>query len=399
MLLPSTSRAWIEGWGMQVQSLERRTYRLLNIDLILVVGVAGLVILGLVMVKSASYGFALGEGSVYEGQPDYFLNRQAVFAAMGTAIAIGLTLIDYRYWKRWALWIMVASVSMLVGVLVLAYVKGDVGETARWLLKGSIQPVEVARIGVMIYIAAWVASRREQLQTTLPGLFAFGLVLGGVAGLVLLQPDFSTTLILIITATLMFFAGGATVKQMLILVVTGLPVAYLMVRMEPYRYDRLLTWLDGPFSDPTGEGLQLVQALIALNRGGLFGVGLGQSEQKFAVYAPHTDSIFAIIGEELGLVGGVVVVALYVLCTWRGLRIAWHAPDTYGRLLAIGLTVWISVQAIIHMGVITASVPFTGTVLPLVSYGGSSLVTTMAGVGLLLSISRHSGESEAEGAA
>jgi len=383
---------------MRVQALERRTYRLLRTDLVLVAVVAGLLILGLVMVKSASFGFALAEGSAYEGQPNFFLNRQAAFAAVGIVGAIVLAWIDYRFWQRWALWIMVASVGLLAMVLIVAYSKGDAGETARWLREGSIQPVELARIGIMIYIAAWVASRREQLQSTLPGLFAFGAVLGAVAGLILLQPDFSTTLILVITVTVMFFAGGATIKQMIILAVTGLPVAYLMVRVEPYRYDRLLSWLDGPFSDPTGEGLQLVQSLIALSRGGLFGVGLGQSEQKFAVYAPHTDGIFAIIGEELGLVGGLGVIVLYGLWTWRGLRIAWHAPDTYGRLLAVGLTTWVAVQATTHIGVITASVPFTGTVLPLVSYGGSSLITTVAAVGLLLSISRHSGQPDAGGA-
>ena len=211
-----------------------------------------------------------------------------------------------------------------------------------------------------------------------------------------MQPDFSTVVILVLTATTMLFAAGASMRQMIILLGVGLLATYVMIRVAAYRNDRLTLWLMGPFSDPTGEGMQLVQSLVALNRGGWFGVGLGQSQQKFNVYAPHTDGIFSIVCEELGILGALAIVGLYGLWTWRGLRIAWHARDVYGRILAVGLTTWVTFQAAVHIGVLTATVPFTGTVLPFVSYGGSSLSSSILSAGLLLSISRDSGAPEEE---
>jgi cell division protein FtsW len=162
----------------------------------------------------------------------------------------------------------------------------------------------------------------------------------------------------------------------------------------PYRSERVDVWLQSPFSDALGQGFQVIQSLAALNKGGLVGIGLGQSQQKFAIYAPHTDGIFAVIGEELGFLGTCLVIGLYALWTWRGMRIAWYAPDSYGMLLAVGIVSWVVFQAILHISVITASVPFTGTVLPFVSYGGSSLVATLASTGILLNISQRGAASE-----
>jgi cell division protein FtsW len=378
--------------GATMAALRGRTARLWRVDLILVLVLAAFAIVGLVMVKSASYGFALVEGD-FEGRPDYFLERQAVFMGVGLLAVVVVSRLSYRLWARYALHIMGLS---LLALIVLLLVGQEHQSTLRWLLRGSIQPVEFAKLGTMIYIAAWLAARGEQLRSTGLGLLAFALLLGVVSGLILMQPDFSTVVILVLTATTMLFAAGASMRQMIILLGVGLLATYVMIRVAAYRNDRLTLWLMGPFSDPTGEGMQLVQSLVALNRGGWFGVGLGQSQQKFNVYAPHTDGIFSIVCEELGILGALAIVGLYGLWTWRGLRIAWHARDVYGRILAVGLTTWVTFQAAVHIGVLTATVPFTGTVLPFVSYGGSSLSSSILSAGLLLSISRDSGAPEEE---
>jgi len=369
-----------------------RSARIWRADLILVLVLVAFAILGLVMVKSASYGFALLEGE-YEGRPDYFFQRQAVFMGAGALVLIVISRLNYRLWARFALPIMGLSLFSLVLLLLIGQ---EHQSTMRWLLRGSIQPVEFAKLGTMIYIAAWLASRGEQLRATGPGLLAFALLLGVVSGLILMQPDFSTVVILVLTATTMLFAAGASMRQMLILLGVGLVASYAMIRVASYRNARLMLWLEGPFSDPSGEGMQLVQALYALDRGGWLGVGLGHSQQKFTVYAPHTDGIFAILCEEMGVIGALAVVGLYGLWTWRGLRIAWYARDVYGRVLAVGLTAWVVFQAAVHVGVLTATIPFTGTVLPFISYGGSSLSSSILSAGLLLSISRDAGAPEEE---
>jgi len=342
------------------------------------------------MVKSASYGFALVNGE--EGaEPDYFVNRQIVFAAVGVLVMWVISRIPSHFWARHALVILGLSVLALVGVLLGGQ---EHQSTLRWLFRGSVQPAEFAKIGLMIYIAAWLGSRGDQLRATGPGLLAFALLLGSVCALILMQPNFSTMVILALTAVAMFFAAGASTKQMVVLLSVGVAVSYVLVRVASYRSERLTLFLEGPFSDPSGEGMQLVQALVALNRGSWFGVGLGRSQQKYTVYAPHTDGIFAIIAEELGIVGCLALIALYGVWTWRGLRIAWYARDAYGRILAVGLTTWVAFQAAVHIGVMTASMPFTGTVLPFISYGGSSLSSMLVGAGLLLSISRDAGSPE-----
>ncbi|MBC7237492.1 MAG: FtsW/RodA/SpoVE family cell cycle protein, partial [Chloroflexi bacterium] len=258
----------------------------------------------------------------------------------------------------------------------------------------SVQPVELAKIGAIIYIAVWLASRGAQLGDINLGLIPFALLLGIMAGLVIVQPDFSTAMVLIATATAMFFVAGADIKQLLIGFLFGGVAIALVAYLAPYRVERLEAWLKNPLTAPLDQGFQTVQSLGALNLGGFLGMGLGQSQQKFSIYAPHTDGMFAIIGEELGFLGATFVIILYGLWTWRGLRIARQAEDTYGMLLAVGLVCWVTFQAALHIAVVTASTPFTGTVLPMISYGGSSLTTTLASVGILLSISRGSANAK-----
>jgi cell division protein FtsW len=349
--------------------------------------VLALVIIGLVMVYSASYGFALFEGGIYENQPTYFVQRQVVYTLIGlVALLVGWR-VDYRLYRKYAVEILVLTVAVLVVMAVLG----------RWVLSArhSIQPAEMAKLGAMIYIAVWLEAKSKDIQNkdirhiTL-GLIPFAILLGVIAGLIVAQPDYSTATLLVVTATAMFFVAGADIKQLLIGFLFG-GIALVAVALAVYyRFERVDTWLSGPFEDALGKGYQTVQSVLALVKGGWFGVGLGESEQKFTVFAPHTDCIFAIIGEELGFLGASLVILIYGLWTWRGLRIARYAPDAFGSLLAVGIVGWVTFQAALHIGVITASTPFTGTVLPFVSYGGSSLVSCLASVGILLNISRSS---------
>jgi cell division protein FtsW len=269
----------------------------------------------------------------------------------------------------------------------------------------SIQPAELAKVGAMVYIAVWLSTRGTELRTIDLGLVPFAMLLALMAGLIMLQPDFSTAILLVMTATAMFFAAGAEIKQLLIGFLVGAAIlalmAYVMINVFHHeafvmRWERINLWIENPLSDAWGEGFQVVQSLIALNLGGWLGQGLGQSQQKFAIYAPHTDCVISIIGEEFGFLGCLVVLGLYGLWTWRGLRVAWEAVDEFGRLLAVGIVSWVTFQGILHIAVNTASTPFTGTVLPFISYGGSSLVSGLAAVGILLNIARVSRTAQEE---
>ena len=377
----------------------KRTTRFTRTDWGVLFTTLMLVIIGLVMVYSASYGFALFEGGMYEGRPTHFVQRQVAYSLVGLAALLVAWRVDYRLYRKYAIYIFGLTFLVLFGMAVLGRLTGasDPTSTGRWLLvsQRSIQPSEIAKLGAMVYVAAWLEAksddiRNRELRYLKRGLVPFAILIGIIAGLVVAQPDFSTAALLVATAMAMFFVAGVDAKQFLIGILVGGAALVAVAYLATYRSVRMRVFVEGPFSDPLGEGFQLVQALRALNAGGLFGVGLGQSAAKFTLYAPHSDCIFAIIAEETGLVGAVLVMAAYGLWTWRGLRVARHAPDAYGSLLAVGIVVWVTLQAALHIGVLTASTPFTGTVLPFISYGGSSLVSLLASVGILLNISRAS---------
>jgi len=356
--------------------------------------VLALLVVGLVMVYSASYGFALSKGGPFEGRPTYFVKRQVIFALVGIAALFILSRVDYHLYGKYALWILGGTVLMLLPMLL---IKRSPENVSRWLFGSSVQPAELARMGATVYIAIWLAAKGESIRKISLGLVPFALLLGFIAGLIVMQPNFSTAVLLVATATTVFFTAGAEMKQLLIAFLFGGMALVLVALAAPYRSERVIIWIQSPFTDASGKGFQVVQSLVALNNGSWFGVGLGQSQQKFNVFAPHTDSLFAIIGEELGLFGTLLVISLYVLWTWRGLRIALRASDTCGMLLAVGLISWVTFQAALHIAVATASTPPTGTVLPFLSYGGSSLVCCLASVGILLNISRRSPAPKEEG--
>lgn len=369
--------------------LSARSRRTARTDLGLLLIVLAALVVGLVMVYSASYHFPLADRE-FEKPSHYFLSRQVVFALVGLSVLFVLSRVDYHVYRRFAVYILLATVGVLVVMAILSIIRGG----ARWLIVGkikSVQPAELAKLGAMIYVAIWLSSKGERLREFSLGLVPFSVLLATIAGLIVVQPDVSTAALVVASASAMFFVAGVDTKQFVLwLVLAGL--AFLLVALvTPHVRKRLLEWIAGAGSEASEGRYQLKQSMDAFHRGGFLGVGLGQSEQKLRLYAPHSDCLFAIIGEEIGLVGSMAVMMLYALWTWRGLRLALHAADAYGSLLAVGLVAWVAFQAAIHIGALTGLTPLTGTVLPFMSAGGSSLITCLASVGILLSISRGSG--------
>lgn len=350
------------------------------------VSVAVLTVIGLVMVLSAS---SVSAFATY-GSSFLFFKRQLLYAAMGGVCLLGASRLPYRVWDR--AWVPIVLVSVGLLMLVLHPSVGTVsGGAARWIQVGplSLQPSELAKFGV-VAAGASILSRNlhrlesEPLRWMLP-LFA---IVGSVSLLVLLQPDLGTMTIIAASAFLLMFVAGVRLRLLATTFVIWGAAGASLILGESYRRTRFLSFLH-PWSDPRNTGYQIVQSLIALGSGHLFGVGLGASRQKW-MYVPnaHTDFIFAILGEELGLVGEIVVLALFVMLVYAGVRIALRAPDPFGRLLAGGITGWLGLQALVNLGAVTGVLPITGVPLPFVSFGGSSLVVSMAAVGVLMSVGR-----------
>ena len=239
------------------------------------------------------------------------------------------------------------------------------------------------------YAAVYISTKRERIRGFFAGLLPLLVILGVKFGLIMLEPDFGTGAALVFSSLVVIFAGGAHMGQLFLLAAMAAPVVWQLIAKEEYRFRRIMAFLD-PWADPTGAGWNVIQSLLAIGSGGLFGLGLGRSRQKFS-YLPerHTDFIFAILCEELGFVGGAFVVLLFFILAWRGLKTALRAPDLYGSLLAVGITSMIAFQAMINIGVVTGSLPVTGIPLPFISHGGSSLLTSLAAMGVLLNISRQ----------
>jgi cell division protein FtsW len=352
-----------------------------NFDYALVLIVAGLVVVGLMMVYSATFDWS------YQAHESSFhiASRQFLWTAVGVAAMAAAASVSYDQWQQWAIHVMGVALVMLVLVLLIG---DDRFGARRSFLNGSIQPGELAKPAMVIYVAAWLASKGDQVRDVTYGLIPFAVLIGVIAGLVVMQPDVSTAVLLVLTALVMFFFAGADILQLVIGgVISGITFTALINQLPHARQridDYLLT-----LNDPTHVSHHIQQALIALGSGGLFGVGLGQGQQKLGYLpAPHTDSIFAVLGEELGFLGCLAVIVLFVLLTYRGFKIALGAPDAFSALLACGITCWLAFQALINVAVMTGLVPFTGIALPFISSGGSAMVASLFGVGLLLSVSR-----------
>ncbi|HET6951824.1 MAG TPA: putative lipid II flippase FtsW [Acidimicrobiales bacterium] len=339
---------------------------------------------GLVMVMSASSVVAL---DAY-GSSWYFVVRQALWALGGVAALVVVARTDYHRWRRFAGPFLLTSLALLALVLVIGV---DANGSTRWIGVGSltVQPSEVAKLALLVWVADLLSRRAAYMHNTRATLRPVIVVLGATATLVMLQPNLGTTIVIAAIALALCFVAGAPVGPLAGWATVGVGAATALALAAPYRRARVLTFLD-PWADPMHSGYQNIQSLVGLADGGLLGSGLGTSRAKwgFLPYA-HSDFIFAIIGEELGLVGATVVVGMFVLLGIVGVRIALHAPDRFGLLLAIGVTAWYCVQAFVNIGAVIGILPITGVPLPFVSAGGSSLLISMAGAGLLLSVARQ----------
>lgn len=359
----------------------------------LVLSAVTLALLGLGVVMVASAGTV--EGLRVHGDPLFYMKRQLLWALLGLLLMAALVRIDYRTLQPLALPGLGLAILLLVVVLLVGV---EAGGGRRWIALGplNLQASEVAKLATINFLAAWIAERRGRLAHFLTGLLPPLAVLGLLFGLVVLEPDFGTAVLLVVAGLALLFCGGASPWHLGMIGLAGIPGLALLIRMEPYRMRRILAFLD-PWKDPLDTGFQTIQSLLAIGSGGLFGAGLGQGKQKF-LYLPeqHTDFIFAVLGEELGFVGASLVLILFFLFAWRGLRIALRAPDFYGTMLGTGITLLITLQALLNIGVVTGSLPITGVTLPFLSFGGSSLTITLAGVGILLNLSRHESTWEGE---
>jgi cell division protein FtsW len=369
---------------MAVQEQQRMRWieNVPRVDYVLIGIVGSLLVVGLIMVWSVTFPPAVDLGLP---DPQSFAVRQLEFAALGLVGLLVLSRIDYHRWGDWAIPLMAVTAITLVVLLFLPESNG----ARRWLFNGSIQPAEVAKFTVIIYMARWLSSKGEKLRQVTYGLLPFAIFVGVVTGLIIRQPNLSTAIIIGLCAMAMFFIAGADLIQYILLLIAGGVTVALVISNTPYQLSRWLVFLQDPFTNMTKDNYQIGQTLIALGSGGLIGRGLGSGYSKFGfVPAPHTDSIFALLGEEIGLVGTWAVLALYLALVYRGFRIASRSKDPFGQVLAAGLTFWLIFQAFVNMAVVTATIPFTGVPLPFISFGGSALVSALAAVGVLLNISR-----------
>src|SRR3972149_2320002 len=354
-----------------------------RLDYPLLIVVGALLALGLIMVYSTTFDWGYQE----YGDPSYFVLRQGLWLVMGLAVMWLMLRLDYTLLHRYSIPLLGVGLALLIGVLLFGQ---ETFGAQRSFLNGSIQPAEVVKLIVVIYIADWLSSKGEKIRDIGYGLIPFAVLIGIIAGLIVIQPDFGTAIVIVLVAGMMFFLAGADLKQIGIGLVVSAATLALLLANSAYAQERVKSYLDA-LNDPAQASYQVQQALIALGSGGWLGLGPGASRQKFGYLpVPHTDSIFAVLGEELGLVGALVVLALFAFLAYRGFRIALHAPDAFGTLIAAGVTFWIVIEALVNIAGITGTLPLTGIPLPFISYGGSSLVSLMAGVGLLQSIARGS---------
>ena len=364
----------------------------LKSDKILFTATLLLVCASIVMVYSASAVLALERFQ----QPYLFLIKQALWMVLGLAMLGIATRIDYRTYRNEVfIWSVVALVGlMLVAVLFSPPVNG----TRRWFGLGGlgIQPSELAKIGCVLFTALMLERRMHRIDDVSYSVLPIGIVVGGLVGLILLQPDFGTAMSLLLVTGVMIFAAGLHFRYFVGTMLAVLPIVYVVLMSAPYRRRRLMAFWD-PWADPLGDGFQIIQSLIAVGTGGLFGRGLMAGAQKlFYLPEPHTDFIYAVIGEELGLLGATAVLVCFCLITWRGLRTAVRAPDRFGALLAVGLTTMVAAQAFMNISVVLGLMPTKGIPLPLVSAGGSSLLITLVGMGMLVNVSQHSSADTAD---
>lgn len=359
--------------------------RKLKSDKVLFVATILLVALSIVMVYSASAAVALER----YGNASMFLIKQAMWAVLGLSMLAVIMRIDYRTYREPVfIWTCLGIVAV---ALVAVLFSPPVNNARRWFgIAGiGVQPSELAKLAAIFFIAALLERRMHRIDEVRYALLPIGIVLIGLVGLILLEPDFGTAMSLLLIAAVMVFAAGLDYRYVVGAIVAAIPAIYILVMGAAYRRRRVLAFLN-PWEDPLGDGFQIIQSLIAVGTGGLWGRGLMNGVQKlFYLPEPHTDFIYSVISEELGLVGATAVLLCFCAITWRGLRVALRAQDSFGAFLALGLTTMVAVQALVNISVVLGLMPTKGIPLPFVSAGGSSLLINLVGMGILLNVSQH----------
>lgn len=355
-------------------------------DIILMI-IAGVIILfGLAMLSSATSAYAYQKF----GDSYYFFKRQLFGLGLGAACFYIFSNIDYNRWRKYAFWFLIFSIFLLLLVFIPG-LSANYGKARSWInvFGFSLQPSELVKISFLLYLAAWLESREKKLGDVSKGIGPFVAVLGFIGFLMILQPDIGTLAIITITSLAVYFVGGGNVKQILAIMLLGIISIFIMVKIMPYQANRFKCFSNPEWSS-SDVCYQVNQSLIAVGSGGLFGRGLGASRQKY-MYLPEVsgDSIFPIIGEEVGFIFSSTLVMLYIFLFYRGYNIAKNAPDNFGRILAIGIVTWLVIQAIINIGGMINMMPMTGVPLPLVSYGGSAMVAALIAIGILVNISKY----------
>ncbi len=357
-----------------------------NYDKILLITVILLSVFGLIMISSASVVLSYNNF----GYNHYYLSHQFLYGFLpGIALLFLLKKYDYHIFKKYAAFLLIATVVLLFLVFIPDLGFGLKG-ASRWVSFGgvSFQPSELAKLSFILYLAAWLEGKNKNLKTVSNTLIPFAIIIVIISIPLALQPDIGTLCMIALIAVVMYFISGAKMSHIFAIASCGILGLIALIKIAPYRMDRLMVFLH-PELDPQGTGYQVNQALLALGSGGIFGLGFGYSRQKFN-YLPEPigDSIFAIVGEELGMIGLIIIIILFLVFTVRGFKIASKAKDDFGKFVAAGITSWITFQALMNIAAITSLIPLTGIPLPFVSYGGSALAMSLAGVGILLNISR-----------
>lgn len=365
--------------------VSRKKLKVKKIDYTFLAVVIMLLAYGLIMVFSASSATA----HYRMNDTFYFIKRQFLWSIIGLVGMYAFSIIPYKLYYKWALPIM--GIAVLLLILVLTPLGLESNGAQRWLgYKAlSFQPSELAKFALIIFLAKSLSENAKILEKFWGGFVIYLAVIGAVAGLVLLEPHMSGAMIIACIGLVMLFAAGAKMKHLISLLPVGVVGVAAMIAVAPYRLARFSSYLD-PFSDPLGDGFQTIQSLYAIGSGGLFGLGLGQSRQKFLYLPePQNDFIFSVTCEELGFFGAVLVIVLFAVLIWKGIQIALKAPDSFSCLLVVGIIAMVGVQVVLNIAVVTGSIPNTGVPLPFFSYGGTSLCMVLCGMGIVLNVSRN----------
>ncbi len=358
--------------------------RATGLDLPFLIIVLILICFGLVMLYSASYAV----GYYRMGDASHYIGDQLLFALVGVIIMLVVSRVDYHILRKFALPIMGVTLVLLVVVL---FMEG-LNDSRRWIIipgLGTIQPSEIAKFAVILLLSHWISNNRSRMHTLRYGVVPYIGTLGIIAILLLLEPHLSGTVLVLSIGAVLMFVGGTRLTYFIIAAIGGIGGMLVMINTVDYAKDRIALWQD-PFAFPQGDGFQTIQSMLAIGSGGLFGLGLGQSRQKHLYLPePQNDFIFSVLCEELGFIGALIVIMLFMFLLIRGIYIAIKARDFFGSLLVIGIVTQVTLQALLNIGVVTNTIPNTGISLPFFSAGGSSLIMLLGEMGVVLSVSRQ----------